>query len=123
MKELMFFPYLFILLASGCKAQPKPAFKVSVSNNTLLWQVSGKDLKKPSFLFGTFHLLCKDDINFSQQLKSAIQYSDTIYMELDMDDPSTMMSGLLYLNMKNGKTLKDFYTPEEYKKIQSFFND
>jgi uncharacterized protein YbaP (TraB family) len=40
-----------------------------------------------------------------------------------MDDPSTMMSGLLYLNMKNGKMLKDFYAPEEYKKIQTFFND
>ncbi len=25
--------------------------------------------------------------------------------------------------MKDGKTLKDFYTPDEYKKIEIFFND
>src|SRR4029079_13245193 len=53
----------------------------------------------------------------------AIQYSDSIYMELDLDDPSTMMSALLYLNMKNGKSLKDYYTDAEYKKIQDYFND
>ena len=123
MKKIALFPYLAILMASGCTAQPKPVFKVSSDNNTLLWQVTGKDLKKPSFLFGTFHLLCKNDINFSTQLKSAVQYADSIYMELDLDDPSTMMSGLLYLNMKNGKKLKDFYTPEEYKKIEDYFND
>jgi len=123
MKTAVFSLYLSVLIISGCKAQPKPGFKVSSNNNTLLWQVSGKDLKKPSFLFGTFHLLCKDDINFGSQLKSAIQYVDSVYMELDLDDPSTMISGLLYLNMKNGKTLKDFYTPEEYKKIEDYFND
>jgi uncharacterized protein YbaP (TraB family) len=44
-------------------------------------------------------------------------------MELDLDDPSTIMSGLLFLNMKNGKTLKDYYTPEQYKKIENYFND
>src|SRR5687767_4780321 len=82
--------------------------KMNNDNNTLLWQVSGKDLVKPSYLFGTFHLLCKDDINFSAQLRSAIQYADEIYMELDMDDPSGLLSGLLYMNMKDGKKLKDF---------------
>ncbi|MEO6219223.1 MAG: TraB/GumN family protein [Ginsengibacter sp.] len=114
---------LVVLLTSGCRAQPKPVFKTSNNNNTLLWKVSVKDTKRPSFLFGTFHLLCKNDINFSSQLKSAVQYADSVYMELDLDDPSTMMSGLLYLNMKNGKKLADFYTPEEYKKIEDYFND
>jgi len=123
MKKISLFPYLVILTTIGCTAQQKPAFKINKNNNTLLWQVSGKDLKKPSFLFGTFHLLCKDDINFSPQLKTAIQYADTIYMELDLDDPSTMMGGLLYLTMKDGKSLKDFYTPEEYTKIEKYFND
>jgi hypothetical protein len=123
MKGLVLFLSTAILISGGCKAQQKPVFKLSGSNNTLLWQVSGIDLKKPSFLFGTFHLLCKEDINFSSQLKSAIEYADSVYMELDLDDPSTIMGGLLFLNMKNGKTLKDYYTPEQYKKIENYFND
>ena len=120
---------ILILLGScvffiGCKSQAnKPAAKIQGDNNTLLWQVSGNDLKAPSYLFGTFHLMCKDDIKFSEQLKSALDASDKVYMEMDMDDPSTMLSGLLYMNMKGGKKLKDLYTAAEYKKIESYFSD
>ena len=108
----------------GCKSQNNNSpLKKQHDSNTLLWQVSGKGISKPSYLFGTFHLLCKDDIHFSEQLKSALKSADVIYMELDMDDPTTMLSGLLYMNMKDGKKLKDLYTADEYKKIESYFKD
>ncbi len=108
----------------GCKSQSnKSLAKKNNDNNTLLWQVSGKYLKKPSYLFGTFHLLCKDDIKFSEQLKNSLRTADEVYMEMDMDDPSTMLSGLLYMNMKDGKKLKDLYTADEYKKVESYFSD
>ncbi len=124
MKKAVMVLYMFMGTIIVCNAQQnKPAFKLQKSNNTLLWQVSGKGLSQPSFLFGTFHLLCKDDIRFSDQLKSAIQYANEIYMELDMDDPSTLISGMMYMNMKDGKALKDFYTAEEYKRLQVYFND
>ncbi len=108
----------------GCKSQNKTSStKNNNDNNTLLWQISGKDLKNPSYLFGTFHLLCKDDIKFSEQLKSVLKSSDEVYMEMDMDDPSIMLSGLLYMNMKDGKKLKDLYTDAEYKKVANYFTD
>src|SRR6185312_2359658 len=111
------------ILFLGCKAQSDQSFVKQKNDNTLLWQISGNGLKKPSFLFGTFHLLCKDDIRFSDQLKKAVKSSDEIYMELDMDDPSIMLSGMLYMNMKNGEKLQDLYTPEEYKRLQNYFSD
>jgi uncharacterized protein YbaP (TraB family) len=108
----------------GCKSQNhKISPTKSKDNNTLLWQITGKGLKKPSYIFGTFHLLCKEDIKFSEQLKTSLRSANTVYMEMDMDDPSTMLSGLLYMNMKDGKKLKDLYTPEEYKKIETYFTD
>ncbi len=108
---------------AGCKAQKEHSFDIQNNNNTLLWKVSGKGLKEPSFIFGTFHLMCKDDIHFSNQLKEALKQSDEIYMELDMDDPSILLSGMLYMNMKDGKKLSDLYTPEEYSKLQAYFTD
>ena len=108
---------------AGCHAQQEHSFTVQKNNNTLLWQVSGNGLKHPSFLFGTFHLLCKDDIHFSDPLKEAVKESNEIYMELDMDDPSTLLSGMLYMNMQDGKKLSDLYTPEEYKKLETYFTD
>ena len=122
MKYLLFYS-LSMILFMGCEAQPANFFLKQKNNNTLLWQISGHGLKKPSFLFGTFHLLCKEDIHFSHQLKKAIKSSDEIYMEMDMDDPSTMLSAMLYINMKNGKTLESLYTPEEYKRLQDYFSD
>jgi len=122
MKHLLFYS-LSTILFMGCKAQQDPSFAKQKNGNTLLWEVSGNGLKKPSFLFGTFHLLCKDDIHFSDQLKRAMKQCDEIYMELDMDDPSIMLSGMLYMNMKDGKKLEDLYTPEEYKRLQNYFSD
>lgn len=123
-KTIAFLPFVSLMMVSGCKAQQKASLFTPVkNNNTLLWKITGKGLARPSFLFGTFHLLCKDDIHFSDQLKSALAYTDNIYMELDMDDPATLMGGMLYMNMKGDKTLEDLYTPEEYKKISAYFND
>ena len=122
MKHLLFYS-LSSILFMGCNAQTDSTFVKQKDGNTLLWQISGKGLKQPSFLFGTFHLLCKEDIHFSGQLKKAIRSSDEIYMELKMDDPSTMLSGMLYMNMKDGKKLEDLYTPEEYKRLQAYFSD
>ncbi len=108
----------------SCNAQPRQAkLKVNADDNSLLWEISGNGLKKPSYLFGTFHLMCKDDIRFSWQLKIAVANSDFVYMEMDMDDPAIMLKGLLMMNMKDGKKLQDLYTAEDYQKVSSFFKD
>ncbi len=111
-------------LLFSCKAQQKqPDLPLNNDSNTLLWQISGNGLKQNSYLFGTFHLMCRGDIQFSNSLKSALSNSSTVYMEMDMDDPAVLMGGLLMMNMKGGKKLKDLCTPDEYKKINSFFGD
>ncbi len=113
-----------MVMVSSCRAQVKPPVLAEQKDgNTLLWEVSGNKLKKPSYIFGTFHLMCREDIQFSNALKQAVQYSDLMYMELDMDDPSTMLGGLMFMNMKNGKKLKDLYTPADYARIERFFKD
>ncbi len=115
---------ILVLLVKLCMAQPKQQKLVrNADNNSLLWEVSGNGLKEKSYLFGTFHLLCKGDILISEQLKKAMDNSDAVYMELDMDDPSVVMGGLMMLNMKGGKKLPDLYTEEEYKKVSSYFKD
>lgn len=122
MKRVYFF---CLILCAGCARTitGNNGLKTNTNDNTLLWQISGNGLRSPSYLFGTFHLLCKDDINFSAALKQAVSSSREVYLELDMDDPETLMGGLLLMNMKNGKTLKDLYTGEQYKRLSDFFKD
>jgi uncharacterized protein len=112
---------LWILLTGTLYAQSKKNFHKE--NNTLLWQISGNGLQKPSYLFGTFHLMCKDDIHFSDRLKEAVQSVDTVYMELKMDDPSAIASVMQEMKMKGGQTLKDLYTDSQYARVEKFFDD
>ncbi len=91
------------------------------ANNTLLWRISGKNLTKPSYLFGTIHLLCADDIVLSDSLKRAIEKSDKVYLELDMDNILEMLSVVNKMKMRNDTTLADLLTPAEYQKVKDFF--
>ncbi|MBK8520904.1 MAG: TraB/GumN family protein [Chitinophagaceae bacterium] len=55
--------------------------------------------------------------------KQAINNSLEIYLELDLDDPATVMGALMLMNMKDGKKLKDLYTADQYKRVSDFFKD
>ncbi len=113
-----------MLFFYSCNAQTKQVkLTTSPDNNTLLWEVSGNGLKSASYLFGTFHLMCKDDIHLSEQLKTAMSNSELLYLEMDMDDPSILLGGFMMMNMKEGKKLEDLYSPEDYEKLNVFFKD
>lgn len=112
-----------LLLIQSCIAQPVEKIATNTDNNTLLWEISGKNLSKPSYLFGTFHLMCKEDIRFSKGLTNAITNSSEVYFEMDLDDPANTLGAMFFMNMKEGKTLKDLYTADEYARIKTYFSD
>ena len=118
--SLLVLPILFF---QYCRAQTADKIKTNIDDNTLLWEVNGKGLSKPSYLFGTFHLMCKDDIHFSDNLKKAVEQSQEIYFEMDLDDPANTLGAIFFINMKDGKKLKDLYSPEDYSRVEHFFKD
>ena len=107
----------------GCQAQKNTSLPVNENDNSLLWEISGKNLKKPSYLFGTFHLMCKEDIHFSANLQAGMKAADEVYFEMDLDDPANTLGALFLMNMKNGTSLKDLYTEEEFARLNDFFKD
>lgn len=91
--------------------------------NSLLWKISGNGLKEDSYLFGTIHLICKEDFSVSDQVKSALLNSDQVILELDMDDP-TLMSEMQKFSIREGmKNLKEAITPEEAQILNEFFTE
>jgi uncharacterized protein len=92
-------------------------------NNTLLWRISGKGLEKPSYLFGTMHMLCADDITLSDSLRKAIQRADNVYLELDMDNLFEMLGAMQHMKMRGDTTLADLLTAEEYRKVRTHFKE
>ncbi|MEO5564123.1 MAG: TraB/GumN family protein [Chitinophagaceae bacterium] len=92
-------------------------------NNTLLWKISGNGLEKPSYLFGTIHMLCADDAVLSENMKKAISGADEIYLEVDMDNLLDMFSVLTKMKMKGDTTLQDLLSVADYAKVKSFFEE
>jgi len=118
--------FLLSLLATlgiiAC-AQNNPVKKPAATNqNSLLWKVSGNGLSKPSYLFGTMHIICASDIVVSDSLKNAIKNSDNVYLELAMDDMFSMLFGAMaHLNMREDTTLSDLLSPTDYQKVKNYF--
>ncbi|MEO5681051.1 MAG: TraB/GumN family protein [Chitinophagaceae bacterium] len=117
---------LLTLTASAQKAavsNKKPAAKQSPAalENTLLWEIGGNHLSKPSYLFGTMHLLCAQDAQLSDSLRLAIAGVKQVYFEIDMDNMMEMMGALKYLNMNNNTQLSDLLSEDEYQRVKDYF--
>ncbi len=117
--------YLLFIIAclgfSGCSSQSSN-FPSNKDSNSLLWEISGKGIQ-PAYMYGTFHLLCRDDIHISDNTRRAIREAEEVYFELDLDDPATALGMLFFMNMRNDTTLQDLLTGTQYQKVQSFFRD
>jgi len=97
------------------------AQKKSVNDNTLLWKISGNGLSKPSYLFGTIHMLCKDDAVLSDSLKRAIGRVEAIYFEVDLDNMLEMIGVMGKMKMKGDTTLQDLLSEDDYQKVKNYF--
>ena len=90
-------------------------------DKTLLWQVTGKNIKEPSYLFGTIHLMCPGDINVSDGLKEKFSATRQLFLELKMDDPSLMMEMMKGLKMKDSSTIKSLLGKVNYDSVNAIF--
>jgi len=94
-----------------------------VSSKSLLWEISGNGLEKTSYLYGTFHLLCPDDLQIKDKVKNAVGSSEQLVLELDFDDPSVMQTIQQNMAYSDGTTAEDYLNKSEYQLVAGFFRD
>jgi uncharacterized protein YbaP (TraB family) len=118
MKKIVSLIIIFTFLAaSSIRAQtPKP-----VATSAILYKITGKNLKKPSYLFGTIHLICEKDMFSSDKLKGLIDQTGQIMLETDFLDSAALQKAAIASKLLGGKTMKDYLTKEEYVKIDEYF--
>ncbi|PTX15266.1 hypothetical protein C8N40_108158 [Pontibacter mucosus] len=89
--------------------------------NALLWKITGKGLKKPSYLYGTIHAVCPDKMVISETLQKALGQTEQLSLELDMDDPDMMSQFMMLSTLPEGQSLKAMFTKEEYEAVGALF--
>lgn len=95
-----------------------------VTNQSILWEISGKDLVKPSYLLGTMHLIPQKDFIYPPIIDSILNKSNEIIFEIDLREMEDM-NALLEVMMKSfmqGTNLQSLVSLEEYELIKNYFS-
>lgn len=128
--KLLFTSIFAFLLSFHVFTQVDPAATelttTAVDENSLLWEISGNGLSTPSWLYGTIHLIDKDDFFLTDSTKAFIDRAQKVTFEINMEemtDMSAQLGLLMKAFMEGGKTLKDFLSEEDYKVVQAHFEE
>lgn len=112
----LFILFLFVTAANG---QQK-------IENALLWKIEDpKNKEIKSYLFGTIHLIGKNDFILRDEVKTALDNCKSTIFELNMDDMNDMtkmMGIMMKANMNGDSTLKDLISKEDYNLVNDFFS-
>lgn len=85
--------------------------------NSLLWEVSGNGLSKPSYLYGTIHMICSSDYFLTDKTKKAFESSEKLMLEINFSDPKEM-SEMQQLAMGK-EPLSKKLNPEQLTKLNA----
>lgn len=108
---------LFMLaFLTSCSPQQKLTEKTA-SENSLLWEISGNGLEKPSYLFGTFHMMCKDRFLIKDKVTSALEKTEQTVLEINFSDMSQMTE--MQKVMIAEKRLSEQMTPAETERFSA----
>lgn len=90
-------------------------------NGQLLWKVTGNSLSKPSYLFGTHHLVDKNQLKDADKIIALSKQTDAVVGEMDIPDPTTAQMQMMQAGMMVGTTLKEFVSAEDYQLADNEF--
>lgn len=88
----------------------------------LIWKISGKELSKPSYILGTYHL---GNVPFIESLKGwpqAFNETDQVYGEVvtkEMLQPQTIAKMQQAAMLPGNQTLPDLLTPDELSRLNA----
>lgn len=107
----------------GMACHSQPSMERAADSKTLLWEISGKGLKTPSYFFGTMHILCPEDAKLSASLQKLLGQIKQLYFEVDIDNMVEMFGSMKAMNMQDSTRLQDLLSPEDYARVKTYFED
>jgi len=66
-------------------------FGQEVLDKSLLWEITGNGMHKPSYIVGTIHIMCKDDFVLTPKVQRVIDRVDNLTLEVNFTDPKEIV--------------------------------
>jgi uncharacterized protein YbaP (TraB family) len=86
--------------------------------SSLLWEIKGKKVKSPSYIFGTMHLIPNEHFLFPESLQQKVANSSLLIMEIG--GLKEQMSAMQYMMLKEG-TLFDYFPEAQRDSLFDYF--
>lgn len=87
----------------------------------MFWKISGKDLTKPSYLFGTHHLIEKSQIKNFDKILAVAGQTDAVVGEMDMTGIASMQAKIMQGAIMPGKNIKEMISADDYTLVDNEF--
>lgn len=99
-------------------------FSQKIEAKSLLWKISGNELKDTSYLYGTIHLIDKQHFVMTPQLKRCFKKTQALVLEvnLEMDMPTKqdMARKMMY---PNHQSIQNYVSQSDYNYLHSYLID
>lgn len=117
MKNLVKLGFAMVLSATFMTAKAQN----TGTENSTLWEISGNGLTQPSYVAGTFHIMCSKDFEIKPKIMKALEKTDQFVMEVNYTDPVEMTA--MQKMYQTDKKLSDQLSPAEAKELDKILAD
>ncbi|MDI9365419.1 MAG: TraB/GumN family protein [Flavobacterium sp.] len=93
------------------------------TEKTLLWKIWGKGIKQPSYLYGTIHVMCPNQIVIDSSIKTTFNKSKQLYLEIDLNDANMMAKAMKTMMMPDSCSLEKLVGKADYDSMNTIFKN
>ncbi len=119
--------HIFRLFLSGFFALSFALAQISAQTsgpNTVFWKISGKGLASPSYLFGTIHIMPKDQFESFRVVDEKLKESRQMVLEMAIDVPlKQQIEWARQMMLPEGHTIRDYISEEKFTGLKKYVLD
>ncbi|HXH99183.1 MAG TPA: TraB/GumN family protein [Sphingobacteriaceae bacterium] len=117
MKKIYF---LIVFTLSFLRLSAQQNLQYAKDSNSLLWEISGKNLKDTSYLFGTYHFVGQTFIDTLPAIYKVFKQAKIIVGEMKMENEVLMAAQLMPQMIMSGHKLDEILSPSEYQIVNNY---
>jgi uncharacterized protein YbaP (TraB family) len=93
---------------------------LSAQDNALLWKIEHETLSHPSYLYGTIHLICSEDMAEHPAVDWALESVEKVVFELDFSDLQ-LQQKMMQAQVNSGDHIKNYLDEDHAEVLDEYF--